>query len=129
MGNFLKRFGPVIVWMCLMYYFSSRAGLPINGTITEDFLSKKLAHVLEYALLMLLMYRAAGEKNLAKALLFSLAFAFSDEIHQLFTPTRSGRLRDVGIDSLGLLISCGLIVKFKLWNSSLLLLPSKKLKK
>ena len=46
------------------------------------------------------------------AILFSMLFAATDELHQIFVPGRSGELRDVAIDSggatLGTLISFGL---------------------
>lgn len=36
------------------------------------------------------------------AFIFSVLYAASDEIHQLFTPTREGRMRDVIIDTAGI---------------------------
>lgn len=129
MKRFLLRYAPVIIWMCLMFFFSSQSNLPVNGTATEDFLSKKLAHVLEYMVLQFFMYRAVGKKSVAKSFLYSLIFAFTDEIHQLFIPTRTGRLRDVGIDSIGIILSSIVIIKFSLWNSFLLLSPEKKHKR
>ncbi|KKT73714.1 MAG: Acetobutylicum phosphotransbutyrylase [Candidatus Collierbacteria bacterium GW2011_GWB1_44_6] len=129
MRKFLFRYLPVVLWMSLIFFFSSKTELPVSGTVTEDFLSKKLAHVLEYAILMILMYRAVGEKNSAKAFLFALVFAFSDEIHQLFTPTRTGKLRDVGIDAIGMALSAVAIIKFQLWNTFLFPALPKKLNK
>lgn len=129
MRKFLSKYAPVVIWMVLMFFFSSRSDLPTTGTITEDFLSKKIAHILEYTLLMFLMYRAVGTKNPAKAFLFALIYAFSDEIHQLFIPYRTGKLRDVGIDSIGLIISTLFIIKLQLWNSFLLVPPTEKPKK
>ena len=113
----------------MMFIFSSRSDLPSSGSLAEDFITKKLAHILEYFVLMFLSYRAVGEKSIARAFLYSLIYAFTDEIHQLFIPYRTGKLRDVGIDSLGLMASAFLIIKYQLWNSSLLLSPPKKLKK
>jgi VanZ family protein len=129
MKNKLLRYAPAILWMILVFQFSSKTDLPITGSLTGDFLSKKMAHVFEYTVLMFLMYRAVGIKSTGRAFLYCLIFAFTDEIHQLFIPNRSGQLRDVGIDSLGLFISIFFIIKFKLWNSALLLHPPKKLKK
>lgn len=126
MKKFIIRYIPVLVWMSLMFFVSSRTSLPIAGTYAEDFMAKKLAHIFEYIILMFLMYRAVGEKSPAKAFLFSLVFAFTDETHQLFIPTRSGMLRDVGIDSIGLIFSSLIIIKLKLWNSFLLAHPQKK---
>jgi VanZ family protein len=115
--------------MALMFFFSSRSDLPTQGTVTEDFISKKFAHVLEYFVLMFLMFRAVGEKSITKAFLYSLIYAFTDEIHQLFIPYRTGKLIDVSIDSLGLILSSIVIIKLQLWNSFLLVAPLKKLKK
>jgi len=39
------------------------------------------------------------------AIIISVLYAVSDEIHQLFVPTREGKIRDVLIDSLGILLS------------------------
>ncbi len=129
MRKFLLRYAPVVLWMSLMFFFSSRSDLPTSGTVTEDFFSKKFAHVFEYFILMFLMFRAVGEKSTAKAFLFSLIYAFTDEIHQLFIPYRTGKLIDVGIDSLGLTLSILVINKLQLWNSFLLVAPPKKLRK
>ena len=115
--------------MLLIFLMSSKSDLPVNGTITEDFLSKKLAHIFEYAVLMFFMFRAVGEKSPARAFLYSLVFAFTDEIHQLFIPTRTGKLRDVGIDSIGLILASISIIKLSTWNSFLLVHPLRKLKK
>lgn len=128
MRKFLSRYLPVLIWMILMFFFSSRSDLPSSGRVVEDFFSKKLAHIAEYFILTLLMYRAVGEKSPTQALLYSLAYAFTDEIHQLFIPFRTGNLRDVGIDSIGLLLSSFTITKFQLWNSFLLVARPKKLR-
>ena len=129
MKKFVLRYLPVILWMLLIFLISSKSDLPVNGTVTEDFLSKKLAHIFEYTVLMFLMFRAVGEKSPAQAFLYSLIFAFTDEIHQLFIPTRTGKLRDIGVDSIGLFVSSILIIKLQLWNSYLLVHPQRKLKK
>ncbi|KKT40264.1 hypothetical protein A3K29_02635 [Candidatus Collierbacteria bacterium RIFOXYB2_FULL_46_14] len=129
MKKFFHRYLPVVLWMLLIFLMSSKSDLPVNGTITEDFLSKKLAHIFEYAVLMFFMFRAVGEKSPARAFLYSLVFAFTDEIHQLFIPTRTGKLRDVGIDSIGLILASISIIKLSTWNSFLLVHPLKKLKK
>ncbi len=128
MKKFILRYVPVVLWMSLMFFVSSRSNLPVTGTFTEDFIAKKFAHVSEYFILMFLMYRAVGEKSPAKAFLYALIFAFTDETHQLFIPTRTGMLRDVGIDSIGLIVSSLIIIKLRLWNSFLLVLPPRKLK-
>lgn len=39
------------------------------------------------------------------AVLLPLAYAFSDEIHQLFVPGREGKFLDVGVDLVGILLA------------------------
>lgn len=121
-----SKYIPVVIWMVLIFWVSSVPDLPSNKVDVLDFIFKKSAHFIEYTILFLLWYRALGIKNPFKAIVFSLIYAFSDEIHQLFVPGRTGNLRDVGIDFSGMLIAAILIVKFDLWKILLSPLPSKK---
>ena len=117
MAHKYLKYLPVTVWMILIFYFSSRPDLPTTNKIfIVDFITKKTAHVLEYTVLFLLWYRALGKRSPLYAIMYSIAYAFTDETHQLFVPGRSGLLRDVGIDSIGMIISSLLIVKFNLWK-------------
>jgi len=120
------KFIPAVLWMILIFYMSSIPDLPSNKLFLIDFLFKKTAHILEYAVLFLLWYRALGKKSPLEALSISIVYAFTDEIHQLFVPGRTGLLRDVGIDSIGMIIFAILIVKFDLWKLLLSPLPTKK---
>ncbi len=126
MARKLLKFLPVTLWMILIFCLSSIPDLPSNKVYNLDFLIKKTAHVMEYTVLFLLWFRALGHKNPLLAFCVSLAYAFTDEIHQLFVPGRTGRLRDVGIDTIGMIISSLLIVKFDLWKLLLSPLPTKK---
>jgi VanZ family protein len=126
MANKYLKYLPVVLWMILIFWMSSIPDLPSNKIDVLDFIFKKTAHVLEYTVLFLLWFRALGNKNPFEAVVFSLVYAFSDEIHQLFVPGRTGRLRDVGIDSLGMIIPALLIVKFGLWKILLSPLPTRK---
>lgn len=129
MARKLARYTPVILWMTLIFWISSIPDLPSNNVDVLDFLMKKTAHFLEYTILFLLWYRTIGKKNPFLALIFSLIYAFTDEIHQLLVPGRTGKLTDVAIDFSGMLISALLIVKFDLWKILLSPLPTKKLEK
>lgn len=120
------RYIPAIAWMILIFGVSSVPDLPSNEVYTVDFIVKKTAHVLEYTILFLLWFYAIGDKNPFKAFIYSIVFAFTDEIHQLFVPGRTGRLRDVAIDSIGMIILSYLIVKFDLWKRLLSPLPLRK---
>lgn len=126
MSSKILRFAPPLVWMILIFLFSSRPDLPSNQIFIIDFLMKKAAHFFEYIVLFLLWFRALGKKSPLDALMISIAYAFTDEIHQLFVPGRTGLLRDVGIDSVGMMLFATLIIKFDLWKLLLSPFPTKK---
>lgn len=71
---------------------------------------RKVAHVTEFAVLGVLVSLSAGEllsdrkKQFSTALIISVLYAASDELHQLFVPGRSAEIRDILIDSGGVLI-------------------------
>jgi len=112
MAQKLRLWLPVLVWMGVIFGFSA---LPINHEAEfnwPDFIFKKTAHVTEYAILYWLVWRAGsneGRKVNTKIFIWSFILSFfyalSDEWHQTLTPGREGRLRDVGFDSLGMLLS------------------------
>ena len=77
--------------------------------IRVEFFVRKAAHVLEYAVLAILLYRAfvhtvfQSRRALSAGivLLSCAAYAASDEFHQSFVPSRTASLRDVLIDVCG----------------------------
>ena len=75
---------------------------------------RKCAHVTEYFFLAMAVslpmyvYRIRGFGLTVLATLFCVAFALLDEYHQTFVPGRVGDIRDVRIDSIG--IVAGVIV-------------------
>ena len=87
---------------------------------------RKTAHFLEYAALGALMLnlvrqigkvrinRPASEGTRSRAALLAwtltVAYAASDELHQLFVPGRAGRLSDIGIDAAGALLGIALLL-------------------
>lgn len=87
---------------------------------------RKTAHMTEYAILFLLSYLAMVKISMSQsrfynrsiAVLISLLYACSDEMHQLLVPGRSGRMIDVGIDMAGVLIVliCMLLSKNTKWK-------------
>lgn len=85
----------------------------VTGTFFLDFLFFKSLHVAEYAILYFLFFRAFyTSKNqrltinnkLFFPLIISVFYALSDEIHQTYVPTREGKVRDVFIDTAGILL-------------------------
>ncbi len=87
-------------------------------------LSRKLAHVVEYAVLGWLFMNAVmrtwqtKDQRLAMAwsVIFCVLYAVSDEIHQSFSPGRNPAFYDVVIDALGVLIGVvfyGILLKWR----------------
>lgn len=106
---------PALLWAACMFYFSSSPalGLPAVPVSWMDFVIKKFSHISEYAMLDILIWFALyGKNRIQNAFLIGLFYAFTDEIHQLFVPGRTGAIRDaVLFDGTGLLVG-SIILKF-----------------
>ena len=91
----------------------------IQDRIVEElqFITRKSAHFIAYmvlgilAILTFLQYEKINKKPLF-AFLLCVAYAISDEVHQLFVPGRAGQIRDVAIDSLGSIVGIALVLLF-----------------
>ena len=117
----------LILWLTLIYFFSSQNGTISSNTSgrllvlignffkvndikafvsTFSFLIRKTAHFTEYFILFLISlncfkeYRTSNKIALI-ALIFCILCASFDEFHQLFVDGRSGQVKDVLIDSCG----------------------------
>jgi hypothetical protein len=104
----IKYWIPVFLLAIIIFWLSSRQTIHTSEFFWQDFMIKKSAHFIEYALLAILVYRALknssnlNSKDLIKlTLLLTILYAISDEIHQTFVPSRTGKVRDVIIDGLG----------------------------
>jgi VanZ family protein len=98
---------PPFALMAVIFVLSAQPDLN-SGLGTIDFIGRKIVHAGEYALLCFLWWRAlrtvaAPGRALAVALAIAVAYAASDEIHQLSVHGRHGSPIDVGIDSAGAL--------------------------
>ena len=115
--KFFKLWVPVFGWCGFIFYLS---GIPQLGTGwgVWDLILRKAAHITEYFILTVRLYRAFKcSFNLPSFYLsiwtFSLSFlyAVSDEIHQTFVPTRNPSPNDVLFDTLGI-IAFYLFIKY-----------------
>lgn len=109
--NNLIRFIPSIIWMSVIFYFSSRSTTGIGTNETDRFLILKSFHLIEYAILAALLLFAIYKKKLV--VFIAYLYAISDEIHQSFIPGRTSRFRDTLIDLIGIFI--GLLIFNKLF--------------
>ena len=116
MKKFLKYWMPVIVWMAVIFILSAIPNLKTD--LEQDFLLRKIAHMIEFGILTFLFFRAISaqggspHKAIIFSMIFSLFYAFSDEFHQLFVRGRHCSFKDVAIDGVGILIM-GLICYIK----------------
>ncbi len=107
------RWLPLLFWMAAIFFMSNQPSeaLPVYGS--WDWLVKKGAHFLAYALLAVLAFRVTRGRSRPYlfAFLIAIIYALSDEIHQLFVDGRHGTAVDVVIDSLGALTALLLIYR------------------
>ena len=126
----------IVLWMSVIFFFSAEPGdesaktsnriiIKIAETIhhhtlsnveKEKFIEKfsltirKLAHMIEYYILAVLIYLFLKEfypidkRLFILTMLLTALYAITDEIHQLYVPGRVGSIIDVLIDSFGALL-------------------------
>ena len=98
---------PVVVYMAALFYLSSLSDVSLPSGVSD-----KPAHVLAYVGLALVVVRAVagglpqriGLRVAAVAILITVAYGASDEIHQMFVPTRMPDWLDLLADAEGALI-------------------------
>ena len=120
-----------VLWMTVIFVFSSRNGevssndsgqillffqdffsvpgdkLSETVVYAATFVIRKSAHIFEYFVLGVLVSGSLysnkpNKKSVSTAFVLCVLYRASDEIHQLFVPGRSGMVRDVFIDSIGI---------------------------
>lgn len=110
----------LLAWMTVIFSFSM-----LSGKLTDGppplwyFIERKGAHVVEYAVLMVLSFqyfrltfsRESFRRILFLSAAFSLMYGVTDELHQFFVPLRGARMWDVGIDSIGIMLA-GILITF-----------------
>jgi VanZ family protein len=97
--------GPLLNW-----FFPTISPFTV---LRVQFFMRKLAHVSEYAVLAVLLYRAfvhtalKGRRTLSAGLVLLLCagYAATDEFHQAFVPSRTASLRDAMIDICGAMLA------------------------
>lgn len=103
---------PPILWMGVIFLFSSRAELP-SLRLTPPNLQNILGHLFEYGVLAYLLARAFERPFAPKcahlwAIAITMLYAASDEWHQTFVPGRHGDLLDWLVDITAALLVLGL---------------------
>jgi VanZ family protein len=116
--KFISLWLPVVLWAGMIFKFSSGT-VPVTSQVYwQNFLVKKIGHLLLFGTLALLFYRAfhgqgINRKNAAVwAVVASFLYGVSDEFHQMYTQGREARVRDVLIDGVGASLVTYLVYKF-----------------
>lgn len=106
----LWYWGPVVMWMVIIFVGSSHSNVVLSESPSRDNLMKNLGHIIEYALLGFLIFRALSSKKgdtLSSryvwlwSLTGAILYGVSDEVHQMFVPTRTAYLGDILMDGVG----------------------------
>lgn len=107
--RWLYDFGPLLLWMGLIYWLSDRPTLIDIESQAWERIVYKSAHMVAYAILAWLWWRALAPQRrmtwpvLFGALLLTILYGLSDELHQRLVPGRHGRIADVLFDAGGAL--------------------------
>jgi VanZ family protein len=96
---------PPILWCGLIFYLSSIPNLKAASKPLWDEIIRSSLHFIFYTILYYLFFRAINfgkkAKNYWLPLLITCLYGFSDEVHQLFVPTRTFQLKDILVNFLG----------------------------
>ncbi len=103
--SFLRWWGPLLAYMCLIFYLSS-SSRPTLLQYAPDY----AWHFVGYFVMGVLTVRAfargltlpASGRAALYSVVFAIAYALSDEWHQLFVPRRSASFEDLAADFLGI---------------------------
>lgn len=114
--------GAVLLWMAVIFFFSSQGSLGDTKLPSFFKLLRKIGHVVEYWILAVLLGRALlhtwqsrggalGRSLLLRAwwvgVTVSALYAITDEVHQTFVPRRYGNPGDVLLDTLSAVAGLG----------------------
>lgn len=111
---------PPVMCMFLIFSLSSRQRISVSEITSINFIFFKTLHIIEYAVLFFLLFRAFFKTTTLPlhriffiTIFISIIYAFTDELHQTFVPTREGSPRDIVIDTIGILL-CFMYTKINL---------------
>jgi VanZ family protein len=100
----------IVLWMGIIFYFSNQPDLKSSLPNDWDFIFRKIAHISEFAVLNFLLiktfshYKISFKNILIISFSMSFLYAVLDEYHQNFVLGRHGSVKDILIDSLGIMI-------------------------
>ena len=107
---------PVVVYMAAIFYLSAQSSPPTPGGLPD-----KVSHAIEYFGLALVVFRAVAgglgaQVTGARAIttmITTMAYAVTDEVHQLFVPDRTADAGDLLADAAGASVA---LIACRAWN-------------
>jgi VanZ family protein len=111
----LDPWAPPLLLMAVIFALSAQPDLS-SGLGVWDLIGRKLVHMSEYALLLVLWWRAlrtvtSPRRALLLAFAIALAYSGTDELHQRFVHGRHGTPVDVLIDAVGMSVAAFAIAR------------------
>ncbi len=106
------RWLAVVGCALLIFILSAQPGLKVSSDPGVDGPTRHLAHVVVYGLLTVLLgWSLAGRRALTARIavagaFLALAYGATDEWHQTFVPSRTGRPEDLVWDGIGAILGC-----------------------
>lgn len=128
----MGRLAPVLLWLVVIVTLSASAfstahtrvaltpilhclfpGMQRSGLARVHAGLRKVGHLIEYAVLAVLCYRAVpsrstgGRRKAGTALVLAVMIGGLDELHQRFVPGRMGTVKDWALDAIGAALGLG----------------------
>ena len=122
---YIKYWLPIVFWMWLIYYISSFPS-PLEQIIPEKALAyfdfeHFIYHIIEYAILSFLLYRAlkiTSKNPQILAILITILYGIIDELHQYFVPGRILSIVDILIDLFGAIVMQSVVNIYNWFNEN-----------
>ena len=127
-----SRLRPLLYWLpaiavvVLIFVLSSQSGLRVSEDAAVDKPFRITGHLLAFATLAacLLLALSRGRRprlaHVVIAFAVTVLYGASDEWHQSFVPDRTGRLDDLVVDTIGVIVGLGLAAGLTRFAESLL---------
>jgi VanZ family protein len=112
----ISKWLPALLMMFVIFLISAQPSSHLPNFGWADELIKKSGHIVGYAILALLYWRAFNFKDTKRwaTWLLALLYAIIDEFHQYFVPGRHPTIWDVMIfDNFGALFSLWLVTQYR----------------
>ncbi len=109
-----------ILYAAVLFYLSSIPGKEADAVTAKFPVSAAVLHFSEFLIFLALGFMAfkpSTSSRLWLLILFSMAYAASDEMHQLFVPGRNASMEDFAADTLGI-FSASAVIQFGKLNGN-----------